>query len=105
MSMSPKTRTRTETARPYSSRKVRSISETPLAPRATSSGQGSNPLATGSSALLRRSDGLVYEWAHFDRQGRGARHFTAPLQRGIQVPCADDRESADIFLGFRVRAV
>src|ERR1019366_6683781 len=85
-SMLPKTRTRTETARPYSARKTRSISDA---------------ARTGMSSVL----GDVLERAHLYRQGGSPGRFTCPVKCGVQIGCGDDPEPADVFHAFDVRSI
>src|SRR5689334_18500401 len=77
--MSPKTRTRTATARPYSARKMRSISG--------------------------RSTTSVLERTHFNRQRDGAGQLARPFERRVEIRRFDDREAADVLLALGVRAV
>src|SRR6266581_2310371 len=88
MLMSPKTRTRTDTARPYSSRNTRSMS---CAAKAGASGAN----------LLD----LVVEGTHLDRKRCGARELTAPLERGVEVGRTDDCEPTDMLLTLGERSV
>src|SRR6266702_6783858 len=87
MSISPNTRTRTATARPYSSRKTRSIA---LASTA------------GTAASV---PGFLLERPHLDRLGtrlaRPGRHG----QRGVQIRGLDHPEPADVLLALGERAV
>src|SRR5215213_4440020 len=88
VSMSPHTRTSTDTARPYCARNTRSIS--------TVAGAGTARLALG----------LALERTHLDRQpGCGARVAPAPRERGVQVRCLYDRESPQVLLAFDERPV
>src|SRR5262245_51346648 len=85
--MSPNWRTRIATARPYSSRNTRSMSEV---------SRGGGP---GLSALL------LPERPDFDREGDDARQFSTPLERGVEVRGPDDQEAADVLLAFGVWTV
>src|SRR5688500_9904557 len=79
--MSPHTRTRTATARPYSCRKTRSISAV---------------ARTGIPvpSVLKRTD--------LDGQGcENGRQFPAPLERGVEIRNLDDIEAPDMLLAFR----
>src|SRR5215472_5153130 len=87
MSMSPNTRTRTATDRPYSARKTRSIAVASMA-------------GTGPSVL-----GLLLERAHLDRRGAGLRGLGGPLQRRIEIPGLDHPEPAYVLLALGERAV
>src|SRR6266540_939556 len=86
-SMSRKRLTRTATARPYSSRNTRSISEAARA-------------GTRGSVL-----GLVLERPHLDRQRDRPGGLTAPFERGVEVGRPDDHEAAAVLLALGVRAV
>src|SRR6266540_3560198 len=87
MSMSPKTRARTATARPYSSANTRSISESVTA-------------GMSSSAI-----GVASERPHFDRKWDDPRRFPGPLQRRVEIGRLDDGETAQMFFALDVRAV
>src|SRR5580700_2488586 len=89
VSMSPKTRVRTATARPYSSRKTPSMS--------ASTGPG-----TLTPCLLR---GLILERPYLDRNRARAGSLAAPFQRGIQVGGLDHPEAAHVFLALDERSV
>src|SRR6185437_1353368 len=84
MSMSPKARIKTATARPCSSRKTRSISAT---------------RRSGMSVQTR-----VLKRADFDRQGRRSRELAAPLERAVQIGSTDDGEASDVLLSLDVGA-
>src|SRR5688500_18130344 len=87
-SMSPQTRTSTDTARPYSSRKTRSISDDATA---------------GTPRLVLR---LALEGAHLDRQrADGARVPAPPRERHVEVRRLDDREAAELLLALDERPV
>src|SRR5258706_11573956 len=75
MPMSPKTRTRTATARPYSSRNTRSISHGVTA-------------GMPVSAVL----GVRLQRPNFDRKGRRPGELPAPLERRVEIGRLDDRE-------------
>src|SRR5204863_1288655 len=85
--MSRKTRARMATARPYSARNTRSISEIGR---------------TGSSGI-RATIGL--ERADFDRQRRRPRQLRSPGERRVEIGGPEDGEPADVFLAFGERAV
>src|SRR5580704_6968648 len=89
VSMSPKTRVRTATARPYSSRKTPSMS--------ASAGPG-----TLSPFLLW---GLILERPHLDRDRAREGGLAAPSQRGIQVGGLDHPEAAHVLLALDERSV
>src|SRR5580704_11563638 len=89
VSMSPKTRVRTATARPYSSRKTPSMS--------ASAGPG-----TLSLCLL---PGLILERPHLDRDRAREGGLAAPSQRGIQVGGLDHPEAAHVLLALDERSV
>src|SRR5439155_20263465 len=82
MVMSRKTRTRTATARPYSSRKTRSISETGSA--------GSSGI--GAVIFVERAD--------LDGKRRRPRQLRSPFERRVEVGGPDDGEPADVLLAF-----
>src|SRR5262245_45062598 len=84
-SMSPKTRTRTATARPYSSRNTRPISEVERA-------------GTPESALAP-------ERPYLDRQGGHPSRLAAPFERGVEIGSVDDAATADVLLALGVRAI
>src|SRR4029079_4531505 len=86
-SMSPKCRTRTDTARPYSSRKTRSTSG----------------VAEGAVSGVRLS--LSLKRPHFDRQRQRPRELAPPCERGVEIGGLDHDEAADVLLAFRVRSV
>src|SRR5580700_6151425 len=89
VSMSPKTRVRTATARPYSSRKTPSMS--------ASAGPG-----TLSPCLFR---GLILERPDLDRDRARAGGLSAPVQRGIQVGGLDHPEAAHVLFALDERSV
>src|SRR6267143_1666224 len=79
MAMSRKTRTRTATARPYSSRNTRSISE------------------IGAAVSM--------EGPNLDRERRRPGKLGAPFERGIEIGRFDDAEPTDVFFAFGERAI
>src|SRR5918993_6020927 len=83
--MSPRRRTRTATARPWCSRKTRSIS--------------------GAAGDVMRSSLGVVERPDLDRDGGRRDQLAPPLQRGVQVGDVDDREAADVLLALGERSV
>src|SRR5260370_3992719 len=85
-SMSPKALTRTATARPYSSRNTRSISD---------------PSTTGTRSVRIE----VLEGAYFDRSGAGASRLGGPRQCRVEVGGGDHPEPANVFLAFGERPV
>src|SRR4029453_1362222 len=85
--MSPKTRTSTATARPYSARNTRSISVA----RA-----GSKPVSVLSAALER---------PHLDRQREDLRRLARPAECFIQIGRAHDPEPSDVLLALDVGSV
>src|SRR5206468_5628483 len=87
ISMSPKMRTRTDTARPYSLPKTHSISD-----RRTAGTPNSVP-------------GLFLEWSDLDRQAAGHRGLAPPSQGGVEVARADDPETADVLLALDERTI
>src|SRR6476646_7417945 len=86
-SMSPKTPTRTATARPYCSRKTRSISGAPIA----------GTRASVVAAALERP--------HLDRQPDRARRLAAPVERRVEVARAYDQAASDVLLALGVGPV
>src|SRR6478672_9815437 len=82
VSMSPQARTRTDTARPYCSRKTRSISD-----------DGTS--VTGVSAFS-----FVVEGTYFHRKRGRLRQPGSPFQRGVEIGRFDDGESAEVLLAF-----
>ena len=88
LSMSPHTRTSTDTARPYSSRKTRSISD------------------DGEHRSRRRS-AVASPWNGRTSIGsrRRARVAQPPLERVVEVGRLDDREAAEVLLALDERAV
>src|SRR5258708_4347882 len=85
-SMSPKARTRTATARPYSSRNTRSMSAASTA---------------GTRSVLRN----VLERAYLDGSVTGPGRPGGPLERRVQVASCDHPEPADMLLAFGKRTV
>src|SRR6266704_2776812 len=79
-SISPNTRTRTATARPYSSRNTRSMA-------------GACTAGMPASAL-----GFLLKWAHLDRVSACPAGGGGPGQRGIEVGGLDHPEPADMLL-------
>src|SRR5262245_61677231 len=77
-SMSPRTRTSTDTARPYSARK------------------------TASTSVMRSSSS---DGPDLDRQPEDAGQPASPVQCGVEVLGLDHGEPADVFLTLDVRAV
>src|SRR5438309_126296 len=86
-SMSPNWRTRTATARPYSSRNTRSISEMSMT-------------GTPMSAL-----GFLLEGAHLDRSAARPRRLRRPCERGVEIWGPDHPEPADVLLALGKGAV
>src|SRR5215211_7920144 len=86
-SMSPKTPTRTATARPYSWRKTRSIS------------------AAGRAGTPASVPGPVLERPDLDGEGGRLGQPAAPGQGGVQVGRPDDGEAADVLLALGEGAV
>src|SRR5579859_623676 len=89
VSMSPKTRVRTATARPYSSRKTRSMS--------VRAGKG-----TSVPVCVR---GLILERPYLDRGRACASGLAAPFKRRVQVGSLDHPEAAHVFLALGERPV
>src|SRR5262245_53437018 len=94
-SMSPKCRTRTATARPYSSRNTRSIVDVVRS-------------GTGFRLALQ----LATEWSDFHGQAVGlawqnerARQPSGPFERGVQILRLENQESADVLFALDERAV
>src|SRR6188768_1387267 len=85
--MSRKTRTRMATARPYSSRNTRSISES----------------WSGGPSGIRAV--IFPERADLDRKRRRPRQLRAPRERRVEIGGPDDGEAADVFLAFGERTV
>src|SRR5580698_7460835 len=92
-SMSPKTRVRTATARPYSSQKTRSISASP------------GPGTLSRCLFLAYIRGLIMERPDLDRDRARAGGLPAPFQRGIQVVGLDHPEAAHVLLALDERSV
>ena len=83
-SMSPTTRTRTATARPYpSGRPARSPKGIPATCRCHPAG-----------SVLQRPD--------LDREGDRPGELAAPLQGGVEIGCLDDGEPAQVLLALDV---
>src|SRR5215470_19057767 len=87
MSMSPKWRARTATARPYSSRNTREIS-------------GARTAGTRVSV-----PGPVGERPHLDRQRGRPGQLAAPIEGRVEVGRRDDREPAEVLLTLREWAI
>src|SRR5438105_126955 len=91
-SMSPKTRIRTATDRPDSSRKIRPTSA---------------PLSLGAASMACSLSGLGYvsERADLDRLRDGSGGLRGPGERRVEVLGLDDVEAAQVFLRLRKGAV
>src|SRR5262245_44369860 len=86
--MSPNSRTSTESARPCSARKTRSISAVTESKRDTAS-----------------RPGRVLERTYLDRQRDRARRLARPREGRIEIGSLEDPEAADVFLALEVRTV
>src|ERR1700722_1354725 len=93
-SMSPKLRTRTATARPYSSRNTRS---TPAS--------GKPVTAVSAPGIFPVRPVPVEERPHLDRQPSHPDDPAAPLHRRVQILGLDDPEPADVLLALGVWTV
>src|SRR5438128_12371571 len=85
--MSRKTRTRTATARPYSSRNTRSISE------------------IGRTDLSDIGAAVSMEGPHLDWERRRPGKLGAPFERSVEIGGFDDGEPTDVFFTFGERAI